>query len=169
MNVWSAVGRGSCFEVWLPCIAAGEPMPEEGARPLPLGRGETVLVVDDDRARLLREEEMLAAIGYEPVGFASVGDALAACQAAPARFDALLVGHLGPTMSALDQVAAFHRAAPRLPIVLATGSADEIGVDALAAAEIVEVVRRPLVSTEIAAALRRGLALPTNALGSLRT
>jgi hypothetical protein len=80
-----------------------------------------------------------------------------------------MVGHLGPAMAALDLVAAFHATAPRLPIVLATRSADEIGADALSAAGIVEVVRRPLTSSEIAAALRRGLALPTNALGALRT
>ncbi len=170
MNVRSGVRLGSCFEVWLPCIAAAEPVLEDEPQALPLGRGETVLVVDDDRARLLREEEMLAALGYEPVGFASAGDALAACRAAPGRFDALVVGHLGPTaMSALDLVAAFHTAVCRLPIVLATGSADEIGADALALAGIVEVVRRPLLSTEIAAALRRGLAVPVKALTALRT
>jgi len=33
------------------------------------GAGETVLVLESDRGRLLRNEEILAALGYEPVGF----------------------------------------------------------------------------------------------------
>jgi PleD family two-component response regulator len=51
-----------------------------------------VLIVDDGRERLLADEEMLAALGYEPVGFARADDALAACRVNPKRFDALLVG-----------------------------------------------------------------------------
>jgi signal transduction histidine kinase/CheY-like chemotaxis protein len=168
MNVSSIPGHGSRFEVWLPCITAAEPTPAEKAPPLPLGRGETVLVVDDDRARLLRNEEMLAALGYEPVGFTGTGDALAACRATPERFDALVVGHLGPAMPALALVAALHAAAPRPPIVLATASANEISTDALAAAGIFEIVRRPLISREIAAALSRGLAVPETTLGPLQ-
>jgi len=62
--------------------------------------------------------------------------------------------------SSLDLAAAMHAAIPWLPIVLATTSADGIGTDALLVVGIFEVVRRPLISTEIAAALRRGLALP---------
>ena len=33
------------------------------------GSGETLLVLDDDRAQLTRAEETMAALGYEPVGF----------------------------------------------------------------------------------------------------
>jgi signal transduction histidine kinase len=168
MNVCSTPGQGSRFEVWLPCITAAMPAPAEIATSLPLGCGETVLVVDDERARLLRDEEMLAALGYEPVGFTGADDALAACEATPERFDALVVAHLGPAMLALDLVAALHAAAPGPPIVLATASANEISTDELAAAGIFEIVRRPLISTEIAAALRRVFAVPAATVGPFR-
>jgi signal transduction histidine kinase len=166
MNVSSAPGQGSRFEVWLPCIATPAPASEEAAPALPLGRGETVLVVDADRARLLRDEEMLAALGYEPVGFTRAADALAACRATLERFDAAVVGQLGSVRSSFDLAAAMHAAIPSLPIVLATASADRIGTDALLVGGIFEVVRRPLISTEIAAVLRRGLALPRKVLSA---
>jgi hypothetical protein len=51
-----------------------------------------------------------------------------------------------------------HAIAPELPIVLATGSTDEIGADALMVAGIFEVVRRPVSTVEIAAALIRCMA-----------
>jgi signal transduction histidine kinase/CheY-like chemotaxis protein len=169
MNVRSALGQGSRFEVWLPSTAAAGSAAGEDTPALPLGRGETVLVVDTDRTRLLGDEEMLAALGYEPVGFTRASEALATCRETPERFDALLVGYLGAATSALDLAGELHAAAPRLPIVLATASADEIAADALLVAGILEVVRRPLISTEIAAALMRGLALPTSPLAALQS
>ena len=63
MNVWSAPGVGSRFEVWLPCIAAAALAPRGEAPTIWLGRGETVLVIDDASERLLGDEEMLAALG----------------------------------------------------------------------------------------------------------
>ena len=49
-----------------------------------------------------------------------------------------------------------HQVAPRQPILLATSTID-VGVDALAEAGISELLSRPLVSTELAAALARCL------------
>ena len=157
MNVWSAPGVGSRFEVWLPCIAAAALAPRGEVPTLRLGRGEAVLVVDDAYERLLGDEEMLAALGYEPVGFTRADDALAACRATPKRFDALLVGHLASAVSALDLAHALHDIVPDVPILLATASADESRARALVAAGISEVVHRPLISAEIASALARCL------------
>jgi DNA-binding NtrC family response regulator len=140
---------GSRFEVWLPCIAVPPVPSDANARNFTLGRGETVLVVDSAGERLLADEEMLAALGYEPVGFTRASDALAACRAAPKRFDALVVGHLTPANSALDLAAAMHESLPDVPLLLATASADEIQADALVAAGVSEVVHRPLISAEM--------------------
>lgn len=159
MNVESTLGAGSRFEVWLPCIAAAESPPGDDMSVLPFGRGETVLVVDDDQELLLRDEEMLAALGYEPIGFTHAGAAIAAYRSMPKHFDALVIAHLMPVTSAFDLAAALHEIAPAIPILLATASADGIHADALIAAGIFEVVHRPLISAEIAAALRRSLAL----------
>ncbi len=159
MNVWSAPGVGSRFEVWLRCVAAAAPAPREDLHFLPLGRGQTVLVLDDGGERLLADEEMLAALGYEPVGFTCVGDALAACRATPKRFDAAVVGHLLSAASALDLAVALHEIVPDMPILLATASADERGAEALVAAGISEIVHRPLISAELASALARCLTI----------
>jgi PleD family two-component response regulator len=156
MNVQSAAGEGSCFEVWLPCQATAQPAAEVDASTLPLGCGQTVLIVASGDARLLRDEEMLAALGYEPVGFSSAEAALAACRAAPGRFDTLVVGYLGSTAASLELAAALHAAAPRVPIVLASKSTEEIGADTLVAAGVTDVVHWPIVASQIAAALHHG-------------
>ena len=155
MNVQSTPGEGSRFEVWLPCLTTVTPalLVDEPVRPV--GCGETVLMVAHDEARLLRDEEILAALGYEPVGFIAADAALAACRAAPERFDVLVVGHLGSAKSSLELAAALHEAAPYLPIVLATKSTEEVDADRLIFAGIADVVHWPIVAAEIAAALHR--------------
>src|SRR5207302_6279047 len=71
IDVATQAGAGTTFTVWLP--AAGEtPRPvAEAAGELPQGNGETVMVVDDERALVAVAEETLAALGYEPAGFES--------------------------------------------------------------------------------------------------
>jgi CheY-like chemotaxis protein len=60
---------------------------------------------------------------------------------------------------------ALHKVAPRQPILLATSSTIDLGVEALADAGISDVLRRPLASTELAVALARCLRSP----GALQT
>jgi len=86
-------------------------------------------------------------------------DAVALAASMPKRFDALVVGHLMQVTSVFDLAAALHKVAPGLPMLLATASADGIGTDALMAAGISEIVHRPVISVEIAAALTRSLAI----------
>ncbi len=160
IDISSTPGVGSCFEVWLPCSAMVPAAPGTRPHTLPLGRGETVLMVDAAGERLLADEEMLAAIGYEPVGFRRAVEALAACRARPERFDALVVGHFGTADSMLDLAAALHVIVPDVPILVAAASADDIRTEALVAAGISEVVHRPLISAEIASALARHLRVP---------
>jgi signal transduction histidine kinase len=153
MNVQSKPEHGSRFEAWLPAVTASTTV--VGPAGLPLGRGETVLVVESERERLLYNEEMLAALGYEPVGFEHPADAIAACRSAPDRFDIILVSHASQTLVRFDLTHALHEVAPRQPILLATSSTIDVGVDALAKAGISELLHRPLVTTELAAALAR--------------
>ena len=155
VKVESAPGVGTRFEIWLPCLS-DEPAAARSGSASMLGRGagETVLVLEADRERLLRHEEILAALGYEPVGFAQPTEALDAVRRAPARFDAaLLCCHLHGVDVVLDLATDLHADAPELPLILATASAVEFGAPSLAGAGIAAIVRKPLTSGELADAL----------------
>jgi signal transduction histidine kinase len=157
MDVQTAPGLGSRFEAWLPRFDAYNTAPIEDAPVYPFGHGETLLVVGDEAAPVAGDEEVLAALGYEPVGFARVGDAIAVYRATPERFDGVVLGHFTSVTTALDLAATLHEATPELPILLTTTSIHQIDIGPLAAAGISEVVQRPINSTEIAHALKRCL------------
>jgi signal transduction histidine kinase len=158
VDVASAPGKGSCFEVWLPAADTDESTTVTGKAVAPprLGRGETVLIIHDDRDSLLGDEEILAALGYEPIGFDRPADAIAAVRSEPTRFDAVLIG-VASVRDALDLAYTLHGISPTQPILLARSSLD-IGVDTLVRAGVADLVRRPLVGAELASVLARCLA-----------
>jgi signal transduction histidine kinase len=156
IKVESAIGAGTRFDIWLPCAPSNDATSIRHA-PGPRGTGETVLVLESDHERLLRHEEILAALGYEPVGFTKLSEAVQACRAARERFDAALVCHQPGATSALDFAAALREVVPTLPIIMATPSALDLEAPLLAASGISEVIHHPLTSADLAGALSRCL------------
>ena len=127
----------------------------EPAAPPALGQGETVLIVHDDRNGLLGDEEIVAALGYEPIGFDRPADAIAAVRSEPTRFDAVLIS-IASVRGGLDLAHTLHGISPAQPIFLARSSLD-IGADTLVQAGVADLVRRPLVGAELASVLTAAL------------
>jgi signal transduction histidine kinase len=158
LQVESAVGAGTRFKIWLPTLPSHQPIfVQHASGNAGRGVGETVLVLEADRGRLLRHEEILAALGYEPVGFTGLQEAAQAC-AVHARFDAALLCHQPGASFALDFATTLRELAPNLPIVLATTSARDLDARLLAVSGVSEVVHHPLTSAELSSALSRCLA-----------
>jgi signal transduction histidine kinase/CheY-like chemotaxis protein len=158
LHIDSRPGEGSTFQAYFP--HAGEVAVERrgtGTSTIPRGNGETILVVDDDAPLVPLTEEMLAALGYEAVGFDQSTTALDAFRATPDRFDLVLTDDIMPGMTGTDFAGALHEIRPDLPIILMTGGGRPIGAQRLQAAGIREVVRKPLLSATIADLLARHL------------
>jgi CheY-like chemotaxis protein len=157
IDVESELGKGTTFTVYLPWSdAVAAPAGEEEA--LAHGAGETVLLVDDEESLVRLGEEMIASLGYEPVGFASSNAALEAFRADPERFSAVLTDESMPEMTGCELAEQIRRLRPELPIVLMTGfvhpglaaRAESLGVRG--------VLAKPLVARDIARALAGALA-----------
>ena len=120
LDVESALGHGTTFEVWIPRVpmeaGAAEPVPD-----LPMGSGQTILAVDDEPEVLAALEEMLASLGYEPVGFTDSREALAAARANPRRFDAVVSDEVMSQLTGTQLAIELRKLNPTLPIVIASG------------------------------------------------
>lgn len=153
LSVESELGRGTRIEVWLPA----ERMPTEVQQPIPQrGHGETVLIIDCEDGQRVQTEEVIAALGYEPVGFASLDDAVRGCETGPCRFDVVLACHTSAAVL-LDAATALRRVAPALPVLVAAPRSDAFQSGALMRAGITEVLFAPLHSADLAEALERAL------------
>jgi PAS domain S-box-containing protein len=152
IDVASELGRGTTFTVWIPRSYA-----EEGAAPgeqqLPMGQGQVILAVDDEIDVLHALEEMLAQLGYEPVGFNDSREALKAVRADPRRFDAIVSDEVMPELIGTQLSTEVRKLNPTLPIVIASGYGGA-GFEARAlAAGVNRVLRKPYRMAEIAEAL----------------
>jgi PAS domain S-box-containing protein len=152
IEVQSDLGRGTTFTVWIPRVQVTEGMIEEAPEPTP-GKGQVILAVDDEVDVLHALEEMLAQLGYEPVGFNDSREALAAARANPRRFDAVVSDEVMPELIGTKLATELRKLNPSLPIVIASGYGGA-GFEARALqAGVNRVLRKPYRMHEIAETL----------------
>ena len=155
IDVVSTPGRGSCFAIYLPRVEAPAAVEDAAAGPMTRGRGERVLVVDDEEALVAVTSEVLKHIGYEPVGCSDGAAALAAFDAG--RIDAVIADEVMPGLSGTQLAIALRRKRADLPIVLVSGYTGPILTERALGAGVTEILKKPVQSREIARALARVL------------
>jgi PAS domain S-box-containing protein len=163
IDVKSVIAEGSSFEIWLPITAEAAKPAVEAVRDLPRGRGETVMIVDDEPALVALAEEMLAGLGYEPVGFESSSVALQAFRAQSERFDVLLTDEAMPDLVGTELAREIRLLRPDVPIILMSGHGGAPLAHRAAAIGVKEVLHKPLRRVDLAESLARALDLGTNA------
>jgi predicted ATPase/signal transduction histidine kinase/CheY-like chemotaxis protein len=157
IDVATQLGTGTTFTIWLPTAGQMPGLLPEHARELPRGNGETVMIVDDERALVALAEETLAELGYEPVGFDSSIAALQAFRAEPQRFDLVLTDETMPDVTGTELAREFRRLRPEISIILASGYSGTQLNEGAQAAGIIDVLRKPLVRRDIAESVARAL------------
>jgi len=157
--IWldSEPGQGTRVTCILPALE--DPALDEAPRPevIVRGRGERVLLIDDEPQLVEIGSRRLERLGYQVLAVASPEAALAALRNAPRSFDLVVTDYSMPGMSGLELAIAASRIRPGLPVVMASGYVDEFSPEQLAAAGIRVVLAKPVHLVELAAALRRAL------------
>jgi signal transduction histidine kinase/CheY-like chemotaxis protein len=162
VDVRSRPDEGSTFCLLLPRVqgvpAADAPAGAAGGTlTVPPGRGQRVLVVDDEPALVALAEEWIAAMGYEPVGFSDARLALAELQADAGRFDLLLTDEVMPGLSGTALAQQARRLRADLPVLLTSGYGGPDLLRRAAAAGVGQVLAKPLGSRELQQAIERAL------------
>jgi PAS domain S-box-containing protein len=157
IEVSTTAGQGTTFEIWLPIRGEIDDSCDEQARELPRGHGAVVMIVDDEPALVALAEEMLAELGYEPVGFNSSVSALRAFRDEPKRFDLILTDEAMPDLVGTEFARQIRQLAPAIPIVLMSGYGGSQLAERAAAIGINEVLRKPLQRRDLAESLARML------------
>jgi PAS domain S-box-containing protein len=123
INVYSEPGRGSTFKVYFP--ASGSSGGEEGAQAdqasLPRGKGETILVVDDEASVLSITGQTLQAFGYKVLSASDGAEALAVYIQNKDSIELILTDIMMPVMDGHALIHAVLRMNRSVKIVAASG------------------------------------------------
>jgi PAS domain S-box-containing protein len=138
VNVYSEVGRGTTFNVYLPAMEGsfeGSKKQTQQIR-MPRGNGETILVVDDEASILTITSQTLEAFGYRVLTAGDGAEAVALYAKEQNKIAVVLTDMTMPLMDGASTIRALLRINPAVKIIAASGlnaagataPAPEIGV-----------------------------------------
>lgn len=159
ISVDSEPGRGSRFRLHLPRPLAGDPAdaPADDAAGAPQGRGQTVLVVDDEQAVRTMTRRTLEANGYAVLEAADGAEALATYVEHRDRIDVVLTDMMMPIMDGPATIRALRRLDPDVRVLAASGLHDDATLADAEAAGVGPVLAKPFTSRTLLDAVDRTL------------
>ncbi len=165
VRVESEEGRGSAFEIHLPAAPDGAAAEAEAPRgELPRGRGELVLVVDDEAAVRLITQQTLEAYGYRALT-AEDGASAVAVFATQREVALVLTDMMMPVMDGFATIQALRRIRPDVRVVAASGMADGPLAKA-AGAGVRHILPKPYTADTLLRTIQQALAENSSASGA---
>ena len=122
INVYSEVGKGSKFEVYLPAQETAE-TPEEKELELPHGSRELVLIVDDEPSIREITKTSLEAYNYKAITASDGIEAIALYAEYRDKISIVLTDMLMPSMDGITTIRTLHKINPNVKIIVISGLA----------------------------------------------
>jgi DNA-binding NtrC family response regulator len=147
-------GKGTTFHVYFPAADTSPALPSDVPEPVPLGRGERILFIDDEEQLVRLADRMLGRLGYKAEVYSEADLALRAFLAEPDSFAAVITDFNMPGRTGLELAREILAVRPEIGVILNSGHlsedlrrrADEIGVS--------QVLMKPNTIEDIGRALR---------------
>jgi PAS domain S-box-containing protein len=159
MEVESVVGKGSSFHVFLPVCASGRPGENNNkSTPVVGGKGETVLVVEDETAVQQLVRRTLERNGYRVLLASSGPEALGLWRQYRADIDLLFSDVVMPHgMTGYQLADSLRKDKPGLKVVLSTGYSDKLIEFGRQGIQTFFVLAKPYTSSALLAAIRNAI------------
>ena len=156
INVYSEVGRGTTFHVFLPASVATDEAAAEPDEQLPTG-SECVLFVDDEKALIDLGRDLLERLGYRVETRVSSIDAIEAFRAAPLKYDLVISDMTMPKMTGDELARQIKAIRSDIPIILCSGFSERIHPHSMEAIGISAVLMKPVIYADLAHTVRQVL------------
>ncbi|HMD60282.1 MAG TPA: PAS domain S-box protein [Opitutaceae bacterium] len=157
VTVYSEPGKGTEFKVYLPVADSSQAAAQAPVTAAPLGRGELVLLVDDEPAIREATKQVLEKSGYRVVTAANGADALRTFVQNRDAVRLVLTDMMMPVMGGAPLIRALRIIEPKVSIVAMSGLDEAISQEDLEALNFPEFVTKPCDAGQLLHALHRAL------------
>ena len=120
IKVYSELGRGAGFSVYLPAVKQGGECPTEDESVI-FGKGERILFVDDEEGIVASGAEILEGLGYQVDPCNSSRDALELFSSRPGQYNLVITDYTMPKMNGVELAREILRIKSDIGIILCTG------------------------------------------------
>jgi signal transduction histidine kinase/ActR/RegA family two-component response regulator len=158
IEIYSEVGLGTTFKIYLPLSEAPpeEQEAEKRAEAQP-GRGETILLVEDDRGVLELARTMLRRLGYQVLCAAAADEALRIARSHGARIDLLLTDVVMPDMNGRELAGKLLSLQPQMKVLFTSGYTEDVILHLGVLEENLNYIGKPYSLQALSAKLREVL------------
>ena len=154
VNVYSDVGKGTTFKVYLPATSIPEtPLVEEERAELPRGQGELILVVDDEASIRDITKDTMEMYGYRVTTANDGTEAVALYAEKKGEISIVLTDMVMPYMDGVATIRALQKLDPQVKIVAMSGVASESRIGEASAAGVRTFLRKPYTAEKMLKAL----------------
>ncbi len=150
ITVQSEIGKGTTFSLYFPRVE-GEKVPTTP------GRGERILLVDDEDAMVFLGTRLLTKLGYRVVGRSNPNRALEEFRADPSAFDAVISDLAMPGMSGIMLLDEVLRLRPDITVILTSGYARPEDMETARRHNFGDLIPKPHTADEFAWAVSHRL------------
>ncbi|HEY9660986.1 MAG TPA: ATP-binding protein, partial [Allocoleopsis sp.] len=148
ITVSSELNQGTQFNVFLPAIAPRViPTTEDGE--LPIGHGETVLIVDDEAAIREIAQNSLEAHGYQTLTANDGVEAISLYMQHPEDIDLVIVDMMMPSMDGSLAIRALKEINPNVRIVAVSGLVANEPVSDVADTDVLAFLPKPFTTKDL--------------------
>jgi len=158
IGVESTPGKGTTFSLYFPAAVAREAPSGSGpSSDLPRGKGQAILVVDDEPSIARTCAQFLEHLNYAPTAMTDPAQARELFLRNPQVFDAVIVDFLMPRLTGLDLARTFWSKRPELPILLISGYGAQMDANRARAEGFIGFVTKPFTTLSLSTALDNAL------------
>jgi two-component system cell cycle sensor histidine kinase/response regulator CckA len=156
INVYSEVGRGTTFKVYLPAQSTPGEVSEDGVaeETLPRGNGETILVVDDETSILSITSETLHSYGYNVLTAANGAEGVAIYATQRKKIAIVLTDLSMPVMDGRATIYAILKINPKAKIIAMSGMDEAESVAKASTAGIKHFISKPYTAATLLKTLK---------------
>jgi len=157
ITVYSEMGRGTEFKVYLPAVEAMEALEVADGELLPLGHGELILVVDDEAAIREITKTSLETYNYKAITASDGIEAIALYAEHRDQISVVLTDMLMPSMDGATTIRTLQKINPNVKIIAVSGLASTDKQTAATSAGVKMFLSKPYTAKELLTTINRVL------------